>query len=101
MTPALPQSVISTITTVLPTMLGWCTVEKGIRLAELVWEQRNLVRPPYGVGPLCSVELGVHGCKSGGVVETEEETLGGLPAVAAGQGGRGAVRRAQCAIGQA
>lgn len=55
-TPQLPQSIRDTITRVLPTMLGWCSVEKGIRLAELILASTE-------PEPL-SVELGVHGGRS-------------------------------------
>ncbi len=64
--PPLPQAVKDTISRILPGMLGWCTVEKGIRLAELVWAQRNLVRASEAAtaGAPVSVELGVHGGRS-------------------------------------
>lgn len=72
--PPLPESVRDTITRVLPTMLGWCTVEKGIRLAELVWASGDITydlpsllaqgRKGMGLPTPCSVELGVHGGRS-------------------------------------
>lgn len=54
------RSVKSSIEQSLPGMHGWCTPEKGKRMAALVYEM--IVRKPDGV-PLC-VELGVFGGRS-------------------------------------
>lgn len=57
----LAATLVAHLTTAIPRLEGWCTVEKAIRLAQLV---RDVPVPPNRAFTPCAVDLGVFGGRS-------------------------------------